>query len=861
MQTILKNLENWFSGRPYWLCDAMRRIVQKSNIDKNDFSRLVQLCKQEAGIKDPDIPEIQPQDIPKGAFQLQSAGTSLRLDEMYDLRGINALSPRTPLNFGQSPLAIIYGPNGSGKSGYVRTLKHACGAKNLGTLHGNIFERVSAPKSCKFKINNGQSPDIHWTPAAGVCDDLRSVEIYDTDCGNIYLTDENTVTYEPPLLAFFSKLIELSENVGQTIKSEIDRSMSLLPPMPDQLKNTIGGQWYIKLTHQITQTQIDKMCLWDQTTEERFSELNNRLKEADPAKQAKQLRIKKTNLKKLHSELTVIRDKICDENCLEYIKAKKHAAAKRKAANEDAEKVFSSAPLDGVGSDSWRLLWEQARIYSESEAYRTIDFPNISANARCPLCQQALNANAKDRFGKFEKFVKGELQKLAYEAEKVFKTLKADVEEIIPFGRLSLMMDAADITDEAMRKNISNYYNQIIECADDLSRAKKLEDIKESPAETLLKRLKVRSHKLETQALKYDEDAKGQNREKLQEEAKELEARQWLSTQKQKIEKEVTRLNKITLLKKALRSTNTGPLSTKKSELADSLITPAFINRFKAELKTLGASRIKVELKKTRTERGRVLHKIQLENCVKDICPTKVLSEGEFRIVSLAAFLADVTGPGHNTPFIFDDPISSLDQDFEEKTVDRLVDLCGSRQVIVFTHRLSLFTLLQESAGKKSIKPKIISLRTISSHIGEPGDTAINESKPDKALINIRDHRLAKARKILSEEGPTEYESYAKGICSDIRILIERLIEKELISEVVLRFRRGIQTMNRIHNLAKITPDDCKFIDDFMTEYSKYEHSQSPETPVATPDPDELEADVIKILDWLSEFKKRTIPA
>lgn len=128
-------------------------------------------------------------------------------------------------------------------------------------------------------------------------------------------------------------------------------------------------------------------------------------------------------------------------------------------------------------------------------------------------------------------------------------------------------------------------------------------------------------------------------------------------------------------------------------------------------------------------------------------------------------------------------------------------------------------------------------------------------------MIKIRDHRLARARKILDEDGPGEYESYAKGICSDIRILIERLVEKELISEVVLRFRRGIQTKGRIHNLAKITSDDCKFIDDFMTEYSKYEHSQSSETPVATPDPDELEADVTKILDWFDEFKKRVLPA
>jgi ABC-type transport system involved in cytochrome bd biosynthesis fused ATPase/permease subunit len=77
-----------------------------------------------------------------------------------------------------------------------------------------------------------------------------------------------------------------------------------------------------------------------------------------------------------------------------------------------------------------------------------------------------------------------------------------------------------------------------------------------------------------------------------------------------------------------------------------------------------------------------------------------ILSEGEFRIVSLAAFLADTEGRGAKTPFIFDDPISSLDQVYEEATAQRLVMLSKTRQVIVFTHRLSLLGLLDKVRRK-----------------------------------------------------------------------------------------------------------------------------------------------------------------
>ena len=74
---------------------------------------------------------------------------------------------------------------------------------------------------------------------------------------------------------------------------------------------------------------------------------------------------------------------------------------------------------------------------------------------------------------------------------------------------------------------------------------------------------------------------------------------------------------------------------------------------------------------------------------------------------------------------------------------------------------------------------------------------------------------------------------------------------------MVQRFRRDVQTKNKIHKLANINSDDCKLLDGYMTKYSKYEHSQPSETPVSIPEPDEIEKDLQDILGWLDEFKKR----
>ena len=125
---------------------------------------------------------------------------------------------------------------------------------------------------------------------------------------------------------------------------------------------------------------------------------------------------------------------------------------------------------------------------------------------------------------------------------------------------------------------------------------------------------------------------------------------------------------------------------------------------------------------------------------------SNVLSEGEFRIVSLAAFLADTEGRGSKTPFIFDDPISSLDQVYEEATALRLIELSQSRQVIVFTHRLSLVGFLEKYAEKYGIESTILCL----SHYitGEITDLPIHLKRTDKAINALANERLRRQKRL-----------------------------------------------------------------------------------------------------------------
>lgn len=365
---------------------------------------------------------------------------------------------------------------------------------------------------------------------------------------------------------------------------------------------------------------------------------------------------------------------------------------------------------------------------------------------------------------------------------------------------------------------------------------------------------------LETKAQTFDQDATKTDKTELQNKVRELEAQKWLHEQRSSVEGEIARLKNIALLDTARRLTNTTALSKKKGELAQVPVSDAFTKRFNSELKALGAARIQVQLVQTRTDKGHVFHQIRLKG-IKLFAPTsEVLSEGERRVVSLSAFLADVESINASTPVVFDDPITSLDQDFEERMAARLVALAKKRQIIVFTHRLSLLCLLEDAAKLADIDARTLALNRQSWGTGEPAETPFAARKPEKVINGLINERLSLAKKILTEVGKGEYDLHAKAICSELRILLERLVEDTLLNEVVRRFRRAVQTQNRIAGLARIRPEDCQMIDELMTKYSRYEHSQPSEAPVPMPEPEELLDDLMRLKIWPKEFSGRKIP-
>jgi energy-coupling factor transporter ATP-binding protein EcfA2 len=851
MANVIDNLSKWFSERPQWLQIAATRLLQQSVLSDKDVSELATLCQQDA---DGTLPKTTC-SFPATAFSQGAAGT-LRLCSISEVEGVNALAPKKPLEFGNGNITIVYGNNGSGKSGYVRLLKHVCGARETGTLHRNVYKPGSAAQKAYISFEQDGVPKTHTWSGQGVCDDLNSVDIFDTSFRKVFVSSEDEVSYEPPVLSFFSSLILACEKVASALDAEANRHQSKKPNIPADKKITPEGIWCEAISAKTSTQDIDKHCTFSSADETEMQTLQQRLAEQAPAEKTKQLRKQKHHIDTLVQDAQKYLEQLSDENCRRIVSAKKKSILKKTAADTAAEKVFSGSELEGIGSDVWKELWEAARNYSVSSAYKEAEYPNVSDGSRCVLCHQTLTQQAKERLVSFEKFVKGEMQKAASDAAKEYETTSQTIEALPTSETLKTRIDAAGIPQDEVASQVTDFFAQL-QARKDLLPGIDSEEAIPDPLHSpkWIEEANAQSKSLGELAAKYDEDAKSDNREEIKKKLSSLQARKWLSEHGAAIDEEVTRLNLLSQIQDAKKLTNTMALSKKKGELAEILITDAFVKRFNMELKALGASQLKVELVKTRNPKGKALHRIKLKETTRGNL-AEILSDGENRIVSIAAFLADVTGKSNQAPFVFDDPISSLDQSYEEAVVQRLIELSQDKQVIVFTHRLSLLGTLRHFAEKKTIKHDVVSIRSADWGTGEPAPIPLSQSDIKSALNTLMNQRYHDAKKA-SESGEFEHaEILLKSICSDFRTLVERSIENDLLCGVVQRFQRPVHTL-KLKDLAKLKDVDCNLLDSLMTKYSGFEHSQPTESPVELPKPADLLADMTLLKNWREEYAKR----
>lgn len=868
---ILEKLIEWSRELPAWQQDAIRRIFQ-GKIIENDVSEILQLLKHGHGLA-PKC-EITPKPLVEATPPSEESRKGLSLVKIHSIKDVNKIKDNESITFCPDGLTIIYGDNASGKSGYGRVLKRACRARHSGgRILGNLFSQDYDPASCAkasfdFRIKGEDQVTIDWDDNSGSIDELAHVAVFDKQCARVHVSEENEVDFLPYAADVLPDLAILCDKLKDVLKQEADN----LPSLPQQLNSLLPdsrvGKFIFTLKDGASKEEFNKLSIISDEEESIFKRLKLAITEREarsPKNIAEKEKLISGRYASLKTKIDALNEIFSDAKLADLKSLRKKASEAYKAAKLASKEGFSKEPLPGVGSDTWRTMFDAAREYAEKEAYPGEEYAD-SFESLCVLCQQPLSEEASDRMERFEKFVKGRIEARAKELIRKVKAEYQDIEAATTelFKGLEEFELNVKKTDSELYEGITQFLKVALERKQVFLKGLKSGEWAGQPSIPDLSSLVT---KLAGLRVKHLENAQAAIKTKLTEEQKaelkiynELKERKIFATHRNDVIRYVLGLKAKKRIEACIKECDTTGITRTQTKLMKEAITDQLYDALKTELESLGVVSIKPKLRQIE-KKGSISHKIVLEGMqAPEIDLSEVLSEGEDLVVAIASFLAELKLAPDFSVVVFDDPVSSLDHHWREKVAQRLVGLSKERQVIIFTHDIRFLFELEFQAKSQNIADNFV-LRAMESRGGLAGVMLPDEKLPfDVLSVKKRIGRLnaleQEARALYKKEGgeTEEYRDFVKTIYSKLRSAWERAVEELLFGDVVIRFRKGIET-HRLKDVATdIKREDCILIEDGMTKCSTIteSHDAPSDARSAMPNPDELLAD-IKIL---SEFRE-----
>jgi hypothetical protein len=339
-------------------------------------------------------------------------------------------------------------------------------------------------------------------------------------------------------------------------------------------------------------------------------------------------------------------------------------------------------------------------------------------------------------------------------------------------------------------------------------------------------------------------------------ELNELTSRGELSSIVDLLADEIERKRKVAALAQCVSDTTTTAITKKSTELTKSLITQQLQQTFKDELKKVEFTHLDVEIQTAGGAKGALFHKLAFTNA-PGIKVTDVLSEGESRALSFAAFITELSTAPTCSSIVFDDPVSSLDHQWREKLGKRLTAEAATRQVIVFTHDLLFLKILLEESANQEVSFQ-------HQYVRRDGQAGLCSSDLPWVAMGIKDRigvlktKFQAANALATAGKHDEYEDAARTIYGYLREAWERAVSEILLNNVVERYRPSIET-KRVAPLHDITQADCDLVDGAMTAASRWIRGHDEALADGTPFPKAvvLKQQIDELEKWVKTIRER----
>ena len=501
----------------------------------------------------------------------------------------------------------------------------------------------------------------------------------------------------------------------------------------------------------------------------------------------------------------------------------------------------------------WEAVGEFSQVANSGAAV-----PALTQGSRCPFCQQTIGAEAEARLKHFAEYVSSEAQAALKRAETKFNGALSEIRgTMVERGDITLAVSEVAADDADLAHRIRTFLGESVRLQDAVKKG--AEDAASIPTtgvgsgptaelRAAATAIQSRAGQLETAGTVFDPG--------LSAELQELEARVALADGLAVILEEIERKKRLAAYRQCIDDTSTQPITRKSTELTKELVTEQLRKTFQDELTKLEFKHLAVEIQAAGGAKGALFHRLVFPTA-PNVSVADVLSEGESRTLSLAAFQTELSTAPSRSAIIFDDPVSSLDHIWRERIARRLVSEAKTRQVIVFTHDLLFLRLLLDESEKQGVACE-------NQYVRREGQAGICSPELPWLAMPIKE-RIGKlkvlsqaAEKVHRTSGQEAYESAAREIYGFLREAWERAITEVLLYDVVERYRPSIET-KKLRFLHDITKEDCETVEKEMTECSRWirGHDQAAADGTPVPSPAELKTRIDELEKWVKAIRQR----
>lgn len=718
----------------------------------------------------------------------------LRLLRIGETEHVNRLVDGQEICFNDR-ITVIYGENASGKTGYARVLKQVAGARSASRVLPDVYRSTAVTPSATIEYSlGGDRESVAWQDGGRAEPALSRVCVFDAPAAPLHVDDDLTYLYTPADIALFEYVHTAASRIRDLLTSERGRRAPKGNPFLSRFRRGSPQFGLVESLRASTDNgELNRLAEVVDDEDAKVNGLRDRVRNLESRGQEGRLAGARA-IQSVCASAVSVADGLLGFDSEGYARAVEEVAACQHRVREVSEALFSDDDLPGLFSAEWTSFITAAHQYGL--AHVSPDFP--ASAKECPYCRQPLDSGSRELLQKYRTYLVDDAQSGLRAAAKSLSDFVAPIAGMSLPDDSGTGLDGDTASDSAIARIRELAVRQQERLADrqpwnldeqattDLRYARRLLNEQREGAAHAIKDLSIAASE----------------REKELSEAKaallELEDRRTLRSLLDAIVEHVEAAKWVDLADTVLRSFQgllRGLTETMKDATSDILNT-SFETAFERECRLLNCPSVRLEFP------GREAATRRHKSVGNNYRLGEVLSEGEQKVIALADFLAEVAMRPSSAPVILDDPITSLDARRAEEVAERIVQLSGEQQVIVFTHHLYFATKLLAAFEQSSRR----------------GDCSFYEvlAEDDKVGLVFRgDHpRMDTVRSITGRVNKTLQDAgAASGTArSDLiatayghmRGWIEAFIEDELLQGSVKRHRANISidALSRVNGQA-----------------------------------------------------------